>query len=65
MHQPVVKFDPVAGSLKIDLSPQCAVSVDYLRNAPPSFSIYRAGIELAPDDIDRKAFLEMIGQALR
>ena len=65
MHQPVVKFDPVAGSLKIDLSPQCAISIDYPRNLPPTFSLYRGQTELAPDDISRKQFCELVSRALR
>ena len=43
MRQPVVKFNPVAGSLRIDLSPGCGISVDYPRNMPRrSRSIARA-----------------------
>ena len=64
MPAPVVRFDPVAGSLRIDLSAQCAVSIDYPRNMPPTFSVYRAGIELAPDDVSRQEFCRLIGKAL-
>ena len=64
MRQPAVKFDPVAGSLRIDLSPGCAISVDYPRNIPPTFSVYRAGIELAPDDVSRQEFCALVSKAL-
>ena len=65
MPVPVVTFDPVEGSLRIDLSPTCGISVDYPRGLPPSFSIYKAGQELAPDDLDRKLFCELVARALR
>ena len=60
MPAPVVRFDPVEGSLRIDLSPTCGISVDYPRGLPPSFSIYKAGREMAPDDLDRKLFCDLV-----
>ena len=64
MKQPVVKFDP-EGSLRVDLSPLCAVSIDYPRKEmSPTVSIYRAGQELDPETIGRQGFCALISKAL-
>ena len=64
MKQPVVKFDP-EGSLRVDLSPLCAVSIDSPRKEmSPTVSIYRAGQELDPETIGRQGFCALISKAL-
>ena len=64
MREPTVKFDPVEGSLWIALSSHCAISIHYPRNLPPTFSVYREGRELAPDDVSRQEFCALVSKAL-
>jgi len=57
-------FDPAAGSLRVNLSPDCAISLEFPKVGSPSTSIWRGTTELAPDDLNRAQFLALVRDAL-
>jgi hypothetical protein len=51
--------------LKINLSPDCAISLEFPKVGSPSTSIWRGTTELAPDDLNRAQFVALVGEALK
>jgi hypothetical protein len=64
MGTPAIVFDVSEGSLRVNLSPDCAISLEFPKVGSPSTSIWRGTTELCPDDLSRAQFLALVREAL-
>ena len=65
MGTPAVVFNPIDASLRVNLSPEIAISVEWPKVGSPSTSIWRGTTELAPDDLNRAQFVALVTGALK